>query len=111
MSHAFEKELRKPWFRDTDGEPILGMEKFVKKLPERDRPKEWVLSPNAVADGQPGSSRSTTHGGFDDDSATLKATLARILGESTGKSEFAHHRSESAQRGRRQAIMQQTRTI
>ena len=51
VSHAFEKELRKPWFRDADGEPMLGMEKFVKKLPERDRPKEWVLSPNAVAGG------------------------------------------------------------
>jgi len=50
-----------------------------------------------------------THGSFDDDEATLKATLARILGESTGKAEFAHHRSEASQRSRRQAIMQQTR--
>ena len=87
------------------------MEKFVRKLPERDRPKEWVLSPNAVPDGRPGSSRATTHGGFDDDSATLKATLARILGESTGTVEFAHHRSQAAQRSRRQAIMRQTRAI
>ena len=34
-----EKELRKPWFNAADGEPILGMEKFVQKLAERDRPK------------------------------------------------------------------------
>ena len=111
VSHAFERELRKPWFRDTDGEPLLGMEKFLRKLPDRDLPKEWVLSPNAVPEGRPGAARATTHGGFDDDGATLRATLARILGESAGKVEFAHHRSESAQRGRRQAIMQQTRSI
>ena len=53
VSHAFEKELRKPWFRDADGEPLLGMEKFVGKLADRDRPKEWVLSPNAVPEGRP----------------------------------------------------------
>ena len=108
VSHAFEKELRKPWFSDADGEPLLGMEKFLRKLPDRDLPKEWVLSPNAVPEGRPGAARATTHGGFDDDGATLKATLARVLGESAGKVEFAHHRSESAQRGQRQAIMQQT---
>jgi len=111
VSHAFEKALRKPWFSDADGEPILGMEKFVRKLSDRERPKEWVLSPNAVPEGRPGSSRSTTHGGFDDDGATLKATLARILGESTGTVEFAHHRSEAAQRRQREAIMRQTPAI
>jgi hypothetical protein len=111
VSHAFEKELRKPWFSDADGEPLLGMEKFLRKLSDRELPKGWVLSPNAVPEGRPGAARATTHGGFDDDGATLRATLARILGESAGKVEFAHHRSESAQRGRRQAIMQQTSAI
>ena len=111
VSHAFERELRKPWFGNADGEPLLGMEKFVKKLPERDRPKEWVLSPNAVPDGRPKASRATTHGGFTDDAATLKATLARILGVSTGQAKFAHHRSAAAQRGQRQVIMGQSRTI
>jgi hypothetical protein len=111
VSNAFEETLRKPWFGASDGVPLLGMEKFVNKLPERDRPKEMVLSPNSVPEGRPGAARSTTHGNFDDDGATLKATLARILGESTGKSEFAHHRSEGAQRRQRQAIMQQTRML
>ena len=55
VSNAFEKELRKPWFRDADGEPLLGMEKFLRQLSDRDRPKEWVLSPNAVPEGRPGS--------------------------------------------------------
>jgi len=110
VSNAFEEVLRKPWFRGGGGGvPLLGMEKFVNALPERDRPKEMVLSPNTVPEGRPGAARSTTHGDFDDDPATLKSTLARILGESTGKTEFTHHRSEAAQRRQRQAIMLQTR--
>jgi hypothetical protein len=111
VSNAFEKELRKPWFRNGGGEPLLGMETFLNSLPERDRPKEWVLSPNGVPEGGPGAARSTTHGDFDDDPATLKATLARILGETPAKAEFPHHRSGAAQRERREAIMQQTGAV
>jgi hypothetical protein len=109
VSNAFEKVLRKPWFGDSDGEPLLGMEKFVTALPARERPKEMVLSPNDVPEGRPGAARSTTHGGFDDDPVPLKATLARILGQSAREAVFPHHRSEASQRRRRQAIMQQTR--
>ena len=111
VSNAFEKVLRKPWFRDSDGEPLLGMEKFVNALPARDRPKEMVLSPNDVPEGRPGAARSTTHGDFDDDPVTLKATLARILGQSAREAVFQHHRSEFTQRRRRQVIMQQTRSV
>jgi hypothetical protein len=111
VSNAFEKVLRKPWFRDADGEPLLGMEKFVNALPPRDRPKEMVLSPNAVPEGRPGSARATTHGDFDDDPVTLKATLARILGQSAREAVFPHHRSEFAQRRRRHVIMKQTRPV
>jgi hypothetical protein len=108
VSHAFERELRRPWFGSGHGEPLLGMETFVRQLPERDRPKDWVLSPNALPEGRPGSARATSHGDFDDDAATLKATLARILGESAGKAVFPHHHSEAARRERREAIMRQT---
>jgi len=111
VSDAFEKELRKPLFGNADGVPLLGMEKFLRKVPARDQPQQWVLSPNAVAEGQPGASRTTSHGDFDDDPVTLKATLARILGTSARGAVFAHHRSEAAQRGQRQAIMQQTKSI
>ena len=111
VSNAFEKVLRKPWFRDADGEPLLGMEKFVNALPPRDRPKEMVLSPNNVPEGRPGSARATTHGDFDDDPVTLKATLARILGQSAREAVFPHHRSEFAQRRRRHVIMKQTRSV
>jgi hypothetical protein len=39
-----------------------------------------VLSPNDRPIGDPSASRSTSHGGFDDDEATLKALFARITG-------------------------------
>jgi hypothetical protein len=106
VSNAFERTLRKPLFRQSDGEPLLGMEKFVERLAARDRPGDWVLSPNSAAEGERNASRSMTHGDFDDDQATLKATLARILDRQGSKVPFAHHRSESANRTRRTALMQ-----
>jgi hypothetical protein len=106
VSNAFERTLRKPLFRQSDGEPLLGMEKFVGRLAARDRPGDWVLSPNAAAEGERDAARSTTHGDFDDDAATLKATLARILNRRGSTVLFAHHRSESANRTQRTALMQ-----
>jgi hypothetical protein len=83
VSDAFEREARVPLLKD--GVPILGMERFVRAdgqlMAMFDRPGcEWVLAPNAAPVGEADASRSTSHGGFDDDEATLKATLARILG-------------------------------
>ncbi len=111
VSNAFEKALRKPWFGNSDGEPLLGMEKFVNALPARDRPNEMVLSPNHAPEGRPGSARSTTHGDFDDDPVTLKATLARVLGQSARGASFPHHRSAFSQRRRREVIMRQARSV
>jgi hypothetical protein len=83
VSDAFEAKARVPLLRD-DGVPILGMERCVRAdaqlLAVLSRPGcDWVLSPNAVEVGEAQAARSTSHGGFDDDEATLKATLARIL--------------------------------
>jgi hypothetical protein len=83
VSDAFEAEARVPLLKD--GVPILGMERFVRADGELmamfDQPNcQWVLSPNAAPVGDADASRSTSHGGFDDDEATLKATLARIVG-------------------------------
>ena len=105
MSNAFEARLRKPFFGEADGEPLLGMEKFVAQLPARERPSDWVLSPNATPTGDLGASKATAHGAFDDDAATLKATMARILGKSHVAAAFAHHRSELANRAVRQALV------
>jgi hypothetical protein len=110
VSNAFETRWRKPLFRETDGEPLLGMEKFVKRLSAEEQPPEWVLSPNLMPTGDQRAAHATAHGGFDDDAATLKATLARILNqrEETTAS-FAHHRSESANRARRQGLTSEAR--
>lgn len=104
VSNAFETRWRKPGFGERHGEPILGMQKFVLELPTDERPNDWVLAPNGNPVGDEASSRATAHGGFDDDAATLKATLARILGQPAARAAFAHHRSEAANRARRDAL-------
>jgi hypothetical protein len=86
VSNAFEAQPRVPLFRD--GVPILGMERFIRADQELTRtlgrkPAEWVLAPNNEPLGGGRASRSTSHGGFDDDEATLRATLARVIGESS----------------------------
>ena len=105
VSNAFETRWRKPFFGQTDGEPILGMEKFVRRLPDSERPDDWVLSPNTVAVGDRAAARATTHGAFDDDAATLRATLARMLDTAKSMARFEHHHSASANQARRAALM------
>jgi hypothetical protein len=104
VSNAFEEKERIPLFRD--GWPILGMERFVRRDAElmnlwRKGKAEWVLSPNNEPVGAIDASRSTSHGGFDDDEATLNATFARIAGERVDKAELAVQASARLLRGRR----------
>lgn len=83
VSNAFEQRFRIPILR-PDGEPILGMEHFIekdaglKRLIKAGR-IDHVLAPNTAAQGTPHASTASTHGGFDDDIPTVRATLARIL--------------------------------
>jgi len=84
VSNAFEKDPRIPLFRD--GFPILGMEKCVKADKELidlfKRPNaEWVVSPNNNTDKPKYYSTSRHHGDFDNDKATVAATLQRITGK------------------------------
>ncbi len=66
---------------------------------------QWVRAPNDAPLGSPDSSTSTAHGAFDDDPATLQATLARILRSTdAGSSEFPMHRSAAGQRGLRRRL-------
>ena len=106
VSNAFETRWRKPLFGVTDGEPILGMEKFVRGLPEAEQPADWVLSPNTVVGGDQSAARAVAHGAFDDDPATLQATLARMLDKSSTSAKFVRHRSGSANRARRAVLAQ-----
>lgn len=107
VSSALEEKTRIPLFRD--GEAILGMEKFVRA--DRDIMKridtkkfEWVLSPNNANEGSPDHSTAKGHGDFDDDEATLRATLARILQKSEVKVSFPIHRSASSLQNKRQRL-------
>jgi hypothetical protein len=89
VSNAFEARPRIP--PELHGVPILGMAKFVEKDPAmarliRSRKMEWVRSPNDVPEGRAGAASSRSHGGFDDDPATLRSTLARIVGRKTSPS-------------------------
>jgi pimeloyl-ACP methyl ester carboxylesterase len=100
VSNAFESGLGKaPFLHEREGEPLLGMAKFVSRLPAAQRNWDWVLSPNANATPSLAASTSKSHGGFDDDGATLASTLGRIVGKGKIKdARFAHHSSAAANR-------------
>jgi hypothetical protein len=111
VSNAFEDEPRIPIFR-SEGDAILGMEKFIIADNELqalfDETSQldttWLLSPNTVAIGSADGSRSAHHGDFDDDKATVMATLARIVGEGTSKADFKFQRTASSRINLRQSI-------
>lgn len=108
VSNAFEETTRIPIFR-PDGEAILGMQKFVDKDAElseliRSKKLELVLSPNTRPIGSADAARAHTHGGFDDDEATVKATLARVIGKTTGQSDITFKSGASARREVRRKI-------
>ena len=107
VSNAFESKPRIPLFRD--GVPLLGMNKFVKKDRKlqallRKRHVDYVLAPNEEKEGTRGASRARSHGGFDDDPATVKATLARILGRKEARASFSFPRSSSSARDLRKRM-------
>ena len=78
VSRAFEESAFGP------GTPILGMEKWLAADAEltalfTSGQADLVFSPNSHPEGSITASRSTEHGAFDDDGATVKATIARML--------------------------------
>jgi hypothetical protein len=117
VSHAFETYLRQPGLlkrvRPTprpDGEPLLGMAKWLEsELKASERGWDLVLSPNDLPEGDRSASRAAAHGDFDDDGATLKATLARILGrERVEEVSFGAGKLHSEARNRaRRAVLSQ----
>ena len=102
VAHAFEERARS-WVRreHRNGTPLLGMARFIESNGAiRDLlatgKLDWIQAP---VQGEPANaadgSAATTHGGFDDDAATLQATLCRILGERSTAAPVRIHRSES----------------
>lgn len=89
VSHAFEDKARIPLFRP--GEPILGMEKYVREDAElmalfKGDTADWITSPNNKSPNSGDASTALEHGSFDDDDATVRSTLRRILGDGITKS-------------------------
>lgn len=81
VSDAFEAKLRIPLWRD--GEPLLGMERWLDAGLRKDITQaggELISAPNTFPDGSTSASRSTHHGDFDDDAQTVAATFSRIVG-------------------------------
>jgi hypothetical protein len=104
-----------------EGVPLLGMEKWIARDDTvrtlfTSGAADLVFSPNEVPGGSPAAARTTEHGSFDDDTATVQATLARILAASPAGAplampdmKFTFQRSSSSLRTRREAIDRQTR--
>jgi len=88
VSNAFEDTVRIPLLH-PDGEPILGMQKFInadgalKRLFGPSGAADWVIAPNTETSGTLGASTAKCHGDFDDDKATVLSTLARVLDRKT----------------------------
>lgn len=110
VSNAFEEEYH-PLKWGWPGAPLLGMEKFVRADKEihdlfASQSATWILSPNSDTNTLK-ASKSTSHGGFDDDKATVKGTLARIIGSSgSGTAPFEFTASASSSRDRRSSLRQ-----
>lgn len=120
VSNACEQRLR--LFR-KDGEPILGMEKFIIKDPvfavDGDaiaaknphvvplfggKTAQMVRAPNGLPEGEADASHSRHHGDFDDDLATAKATLARIVNASQVTADFDFRHSAASLADRRRSL-------
>lgn len=108
VSNAFEAAPRIPLFRD--GEPILGMEKFIRKDQEilnlfKRANANWILGPNTAAEHSQEGCTARHHGDFDDDKPTVMATLARILGKRKVEMRLRIMRSASSLRETREQFM------
>jgi hypothetical protein len=117
VAHAFEAQARS-WIdrRLSQGVPIAGMARFIEartpadqafgyeKLHQliKDGRLHWVPSPTSAP--SPDSASATSHGAFDDDRATLEATVARILGRRGVPAQFEIHRSEAGLDDRRRRL-------
>jgi hypothetical protein len=85
VAHSFEEHPRVPLVQ-PGGEPILGLQKCVDADPAiraifTNGTADRIIAPTTgLPVGNPNSSEAKHHADFDDDRATVFATLARILG-------------------------------
>lgn len=111
VSNAFENTARVPLIH-PDGEPILGMQKFIdadstlKDFFGSTEKAAWILAPNNASNNSSTASRATHHGDFDDDTATVEATLARILNNTKAVTALSFAKSGQHKRALRQKLEQ-----
>jgi hypothetical protein len=117
VSNAFEEKSGLFW---AEGAPLLGMEKFILqdkafKIPSEKEVKsanpaalpifglpsaQWIRSPNGLPAGNADASDARHHGGFNACEATVKATLARILGKNSAPVAMTFSPSRAALKGK-----------
>jgi hypothetical protein len=115
VSNAFEEKWRVPVIKgDSSGEPLLGLERSLARDSTvqgllKQRRIEWVRSPNQQKVGTIGAARAAHHGDFDDDEATVRATLARILGRTRVAQSIQFGSTGAGKRATREQLMQSSR--
>jgi len=101
VSDAFEDQIRIP-IMHPDGEPLLGMEKFIRKTQInagngqsvtvqqwlQAKGFDWIKSPNNEPEGSKNAAQARHHGDFSTDRYALEAALVRITGAPMGISGF-----------------------
>jgi hypothetical protein len=108
ISNALEQTPRIPLISPA-GEPLLGLDHCV----ARDRSlaalfarryADYVLAPNQDSPGTKNASRALHHGDFDDDNATVQATVARIKDVQAFADNFEFKPSPAAASDRRRRL-------
>ncbi|MCD9030182.1 C1 family peptidase [Luteimonas sp. Y-2-2-4F] len=115
VAHAFEATARS-WIDRSrrHGTPLAGMARFIEDATYgsedmraliRDGLLDWIQAPTVdQPKGSPHASDASTHGAFDEDAATLCATVSRILDVAQGPDRLDIHRSESGLDARRRTV-------
>jgi len=110
VADALEEHARIPFSPAHPGEPMLGMEKWIRKdqavldLFKRSN-ADWILAPNTAPASSLKSSTARHHGDFDDDQATVNSTFARITGAAGRQGGgMSFNRSASSLQARRQGL-------
>ncbi len=107
VSRAFERNFKLfPW--GDRGEPLLGMEKFIRKDPQvsglfANKTATWITAPNNNGDPLTASD-ARSHGAFDDDKMTVQGTLARILGTAGKSAGMEFTRTAAGRRDQREGL-------
>lgn len=119
VARAFEKQPRN-WIdrRLRQGTPLAGMARFIEAREPADQAYghervqaavasgriTWVQAPNDRTLGSARASRASTHGGFDDDPATLQALVATVLGKARTPAQVDLHATTADRARRREAL-------